>query len=168
MFCTHRDKLPKLGRYIDSGSEGRVYFFNRKKVIKVVYDDYDIGAIRSHIEKLNKIKSKYMPKIFEFGSFGRKKSPAGYYYIMEYLPRSLSIKERDALPAYYTRADEKTDKHHLFGKCNDKNIKNLFKWLNRKGLFIFDLHTGNIRKTKKGILKIIDFEGIIINKLKNE
>lgn len=153
----HRKTLLNLGKHLGNGSEGDVYRIGKFKVIKVVYDDYDIQEIKSHIVKLSKIKSKYLPKIYEFGTFGRHKKPAGYYYIMEYVPYSVSFKED--LIICSIKSNDETNFHSLFEVKNNK-IKKLFEWITKSNLYVYDLHAGNFRKDRQGNIKIIDFEGV--------
>ena len=152
-------KLPKIGKFLDSGSIGSVYNLPSNRIIKISkIESRHIGKIFSTLDYLKILNSPCVSKIYEYGYIGVLKDSHYYYYITEKLkPLSLDENQYINLLCCY----ESNFKKEYYSKLNKKE-KKFIKYLKilktKKNLYHHDFHYNNIMQTKCGELKLVDLE----------
>lgn len=129
-----------IGRLISGGSEGDVFEYNKKYILKIT--NYPIGCkqeMKSILKQITTKKYSFISKIIDYGFF---KIPSnhyigdyenyGYWYIAEKL---YPIKDRTKIDSYLSKLNIKAEKNNLY--FNDD-------------------HSDNILQTKNGTIKICD------------
>lgn len=149
--------LSKVGEYVGSGLHGHVYKYGANQVIKFGdgwADNKGFRELSSFVKSTKRFSA--IVKIYSVGRFKRD----FYWIIMEYLPKSLSRRERN----YLTLIEDYVDRIPLDQK-KFKRLPNKWKTLARSmrriNKWYSDLHYDNVKKTKSGLPKVIDIETFV-------
>lgn len=182
LFKKSKSPLIKyIGKYIDSGSEGDVYEFNKNQIIKIGsgYPFFSWKKLQEKFSKVSKMNPKYVAKCYSYGILLKEGSNRYYYYISEKL-KPLSKEEIKAMEYmlllmgmseiidWNYQCDKEADNPKFFGEKSKVKLKTALKSkINKKcydAIKMFDelkhkdLGVHNIMKDRYNRFKVIDYE----------
>jgi thiamine kinase-like enzyme len=152
-------KIPKPGKFLDSGSFGSVYYFPVNKIIKFSkIEGRHLANLFETFQKIKDTNAKCVSKIYDFGYIGMDlKSYHYFYYITEKLEKLESSRNKVHSMGTLYNTNELPAHMEKLNKNEKLFVKELSK-LKRRKLIHYDFQLDNIMQTKSGKLKVIDLE----------